>query len=450
MSILALAFAKAPSKEEFSEAFIRVAEKVNPAVVSIISEKTITQEMPNFFFHPRSEGFDGFDFKGESLGSGVIIDARKGYIVTNNHVVEDAQEIRILLLDDRELDATVIATDPLSDLALLQVEAEGLTKVEFGDSDQLSIGEWVMAIGSPFGINLNHTVTAGIVSAKGRSDVISRGNFENFIQHDAAINQGNSGGALLNLDGKLVGINTAIATGGYSTGNAGVGFAIPVNQVKRVIEDLMENGHVSRGWLGVSIQDIDKNMAKALGLKNPKGAIIAGVLDDSPASQSDIQEQDIITEVNGTQISDASGLKNLVASGRPDEKMKFKVIRDGKEKTITVKLGERPDESNLRNTHAVSDRFDILGLKVEDIDRINTERFGLTVDSGVIITEIKKDSPASGANVRVGEVITKVGQKRINTAADYTASVSEYESGDSVLLLLKRDGGSRFVALELE
>ena len=227
-----------------------------------------------FFFNPFFDDFgDQFDQqerKSQSLGSGVIIDNDKGYIITNNHVIENAEEIKVILYDKREFDAKIIGTDPLSDLAVIQIEPDNLAKAKFGDSNLLQIGEWVIAIGSPFGLHLNHTVTAGIVSAVGRSDVISRMNFENFIQHDAAINPGNSGGGLFNLNGELIGINTAIATDGFSKSNAGVGFAIPVNQAKRVVEDLITSGKVSRGWLGVQIQDIDDSMQKALKLNSKK------------------------------------------------------------------------------------------------------------------------------------------------------------------------------------
>jgi len=232
-----------PSKQEFSEAFIKVASNGNPAVVSIVSEKVIEQHY-NQFFSPFGDQFPQGESRGHSLGSGVIIDSDEGYIITNNHVIDDAEDIKVILYDKREVKGTIVATDPPSDLAVIKVDPNGLATVALGNSDQLSAGEWVVAIGSPFGLHLNHTVTAGIVSAVGRSSVMSRNNFEDFIQHDAAINPGNSGGALFNLDGELVGINTAIATDGFSRANAGVGFAIPINMVKRVMEDLISDGNV--------------------------------------------------------------------------------------------------------------------------------------------------------------------------------------------------------------
>ena len=239
-----------PSKKDFSKAFIQVASNGNPAVVSIVSEKVIEQRYHQFF-SPFGDQFPQGESRGHSLGSGVIIDSDKGYIITNSHVIEDAEEIKVIRFDKREMKAIIVATDPPSDLAVIKVDPGGLSTVDLGNSDKLSVGEWVVAIGSPFGLHLNHTVTAGIVSAVGRSSVISRNNFEDFIQHDAAINPGNSGGALFNLDGELVGINTAIATDGYSRANAGVGFAIPINMVKRVMEDLISDGKVTRGWLEI-------------------------------------------------------------------------------------------------------------------------------------------------------------------------------------------------------
>ncbi|SVD95242.1 uncharacterized protein METZ01_LOCUS448096, partial [marine metagenome] len=253
-------------------------------------------------------------FKGHSLGSGVIIDADKGYIITNNHVIEDAEEIKVVMFDKREVKATIVAADPPSDLAVIKVDPGSLSTVELGNSDQLSVGEWVVAIGSPFGLHLNHTVTAGIVSAVGRSSVISRNNFEDFIQHDAAINPGNSGGGLFNLDGELVGINTAIATDGFSRANAGVGFAIPINMVKRVLEDLISKGKVTRGWLGVRIDNVNEGLAKALKLEDLNGAIITHVISGSPAEEAGVEEKDVIISVDGERVDDSSNLKNLISS----------------------------------------------------------------------------------------------------------------------------------------
>ena len=277
------------SAKYFSETFADVVKNVNPAVVTITSEKVQSGR----FQHPFEEFF-GDDFfryyspererRSQALGSGVIVDAVNGYILTNNHVVQDADEISIFLMDEREFEAEVVGTDPKSDLAVLRIDADNLTGVRLGDSDGLDVGEWVLAIGSPFSANLSHTVTAGIVSAKGRSSVIGGVDYQDFIQTDAAINPGNSGGALVNLEGKLVGINTAIATGGYMRSNAGVGFAIPSNLAKRIMDDLISEGRVIRAWLGVFIQDVNDGIAKALDLPDRSGAVVTEVVDDSPAA----------------------------------------------------------------------------------------------------------------------------------------------------------------------
>ena len=262
------------NKYQFNQPFIEVAKNANPSVVSIISEIEVSQQQFNPFFNDPffEDFFPEFKRKGQNLGSGVIIDS-EGYIITNNHVVDQASSIKVILYDKTEIEAEIIGVDPLSDLAVIKINTDTkIQEVEMGNSDELSIGEWVVAIGSPFGIHLNHTVTAGIVSAVGRSNVMSKLNYEDFIQHDAAINPGNSGGALLNLDGQLVGINTAIATDGYSRSNAGVGFAIPINQAKRVIDDLVKDGTVSRGWVGIQIQNVSSAISEALNLDSQKGA----------------------------------------------------------------------------------------------------------------------------------------------------------------------------------
>ncbi len=439
----------APSKKEFSQAFIDVAKKTNPAIVSILSEKDNSKEFHGFFFGPDFGDKYGKFPKSRSLGSGVIVDAKKGYIVTNNHVVEDSEDIKVILMDKHELKAEIVGRDPLSDIAILKIDYSNLTDVKMGDSDDLQVGEWVIAIGSPFGLELNHTVTAGIVSAVGRSDVISRRNFENFIQHDAAINPGNSGGALFNLDGELIGINTAIATDGFSQGNAGVGFAIPINQVKRVMEDLIDKGFVSRGWLGVSIQDIDENMARALDLDTRNGAIISQVMEDSPADKYGIEDQDIVIRMNGLEVKDASHLKNLVANAHPGEKVTFTVIRDDDEKDLMVKLGTRPDEEELRSGMYSSDAYDKIGLKVENLDSSSFWDFS-DDDEGVVVTDVKRSSNAYEAGVRPGDVIVKIDRNSIESVKDYKDILKDYEEGDPILLLIKRDGGSRFVAFEID
>ena len=439
-----------PSKKDFSKAFIQVASNGNPAVVSIVSEKVIEQRYHQFF-SPFGDQFPQGEFRGHSLGSGVIIDSDKGYIITNNHVIEDAEEIKVIMFDKREMKATIVATDPPSDLAVIKVDPGGLSTVDLGNSDKLSVGEWVVAIGSPFGLHLNHTVTAGIVSAVGRSSVISRNNFEDFIQHDAAINPGNSGGALFNLDGELVGINTAIATDGYSRANAGVGFAIPINMVKRVMEDLISDGKVTRGWLGVQIQDVDEGMAKALRLKERNGAIISQVIKNSPAEDAGVEEQDVIIAVDGVKVADSSNLKNLISSGRPDDITKLTVIRDGHERNFIVTLGTRPDEKELAETFRYGEKlFDVLGLRVETLKNVDGKELRADSPNGVKVVDIKKGSPAYDNNIKRGDIITEVSKSIIKNENDYESELEAFSEGDTIMLRIIRNGSPLYVAFEIE
>ena len=417
----------APSANDFSKHFIKVAKIANPSVVSIVTEKTFKNQSPFFF--------DQYEYKGSSLGSGVIIDASEGYIITNNHVIENSEEIQVILYDRTEIDAKIIGRDPLSDIALLKIDLDDLKAFIIGDSENLSVGQWVMAIGSPFGKNLSNTVTAGIVSAIGRTDVISRRNFEDFIQHDAAINPGNSGGALVNLEGELIGINTAIATGdNYSKSNAGVGFAIPINQAMRVVEDLINNGEVSRGWLGVQIQDLSDDMANHLNLNDSQGAIVIDVVNDSPADQYGFVVGDVITEVDGNKVENGTKLRNLVSSKRPDESVKFKVFRDGRKKMISVRLGERPKNLDGYSFQSNNKDFDILGLKLK------------SENGQVIITEVDKESNAYKKDLRPGDIILEIGRNEIKNLNEYTNILSEYNSGDSIMLRIKNNDSVRFVA----
>ncbi|MBC8312493.1 MAG: trypsin-like peptidase domain-containing protein [Candidatus Marinimicrobia bacterium] len=426
-----------PTRKQFSEAFVQTAKIGNPAVVSIVSEKTI-QSNYHQFFSPFGNQFQNDNFTNQSLGSGVILDAKSGYIVTNNHVVENADDIRVVLYDKTELAATIIGADPLSDLAIIQVESDQLTQIKTGISEDLNVGEWVVAIGSPFGLHLNHTVTAGIVSAVGRSDVISKLNFENFIQHDAAINPGNSGGALLNLDGELIGINTAIATGGFSRANAGVGFAIPIDQVKRVTEDLINEGIVSRGWLGVSIQDIDSNMGKALHLKKQSGVLVSDVFSNSPAEIGGLLPHDIIIEVNNKPVTNSSQLKNSISAERPSEIIFLKIIRDKKEQTLKVKLGTRPNQDDLLSGNFNSQKqYDVLGFSVENHD------------DGVIIVDIANRSNDKKKNINRGDIIVAIGRNEISTTNIYNEIVSNYRLGDIIMLRIIRNGNARYVAYEI-
>ena len=429
-----------PNKNDFNELFIKVSQEGSPAVVSILSEKT-EQYINPFFFDPfgNSDPFEPKERKSQGIGSGVIIDKNKGHILTNNHVVDGANEIKVILFDKREIDAEILGADPLSDLAVLKIDASNLEQANMGNSDNLEIGEWVIAIGSPFGLHLNHTVTCGIVSAKGRSDVISRANFENFIQHDAAINPGNSGGALFDLNGDLIGINTAIATDGFSKSNAGVGFAIPINQAKRVMEDLINGGQVLRGYLGVMIQDLDENKAKVLGLENNKGAFISMIVEDGPADNGGLKEKDVIIALNSKPIESSNQLRNDVSSLRPGETAVFSIIRNELLQSVSVILGQRPDENSIGDTYKKQTKYDLLGLIIEDND-----------NNGVKIIDINSEGEAYNNNIRKNDIINEINRVEIKNSSDYYKEIENYSKGNVIMLRIVRNGNNLYEAFEIK
>ena len=452
--IISIGFSQKSIVQQFSKTFADVAEKVNPAVVTISTDKII--KMDRFNQYPFNQFF-GWDrnpsqeqeYRTRALGSGVIIDAAKGYIVTNNHVVEDMDKISVKLMDKRIFEATVVGSDPKSDLAVLQIEADNLSQVDIGDSEKLRVGEWVIAIGSPFSDNLSHTVTAGIISAMGRSDIISRENYEDFIQIDAAINPGNSGGALVDLNGKLIGINTAIATGGYERSNRGVGFAIPVNMVNKVMNDLIDKGYVVRGWLGVAIQEIDDSYAKALGLDTRDGALISNVANSSPADNAGLITGDVILEFNDVSINNSSHLKNVVSSSEPGKRYKVDIIRDGRRKSIYVKLGELPNEPQM--AFMETDKSSTLGITVQDLNNSLRKHYNLSPDDdGVVVTEMDKNSEAFRSGIREGDIIIRVGTNNVSDSNDFKDLIRTSSRQNTVLLLVKREDVSRFYALEID
>ena len=452
--IISIGFSQKSIVQQFSKTFADVAEKVNPAVVTISTDKII--KMDRFNQYPFNQYF-GWDrnpsqeqeYRTRALGSGVIIDAAKGYIVTNNHVVEDMDKISVKLMDKRIFEATVVGSDPKSDLAVLQIEADNLSQVDIGDSEKLRVGEWVIAIGSPFSDNLSHTVTAGIISAMGRSDIISRENYEDFIQIDAAINPGNSGGALVDLNGKLIGINTAIATGGYERSNRGVGFAIPVNMVNKVMNDLIDKGYVVRGWLGVAIQEIDDSYAKALGLDTRDGALISNVANSSPADNAGLITGDVILEFNDVSINNSSHLKNVVSSSEPGKRYKVDIIRDGRRKSIYVKLGELPNEPQM--AFMETEKSSTLGITVQDLNNSLRKHYNLSPDDdGVVVTEMDKNSEAFRSGIREGDIIIRVGTNNVRDSNDFKDLIRTSSRQNTVLLLVKREDVSRFYALEID
>jgi len=435
--------------QQFSKAFADVAENAKPAVVTIITDKIM--KVPNndlyFFFNPYMDPNGDREYKTNALGSGVIVDASNGYILTNNHVVEDMDNIKVKLIDKREYSAKIMGTDPKSDLAILKIEAENLRQLKLGDSDKLRVGEWVMAVGSPFSENLSHTVTTGIVSAMGRSNIIRGQNYEDFIQTDAAINPGNSGGALLNMKGELIGINTAIATGGYERGNRGVGFAIPSNMSKRIMSDLIDKGYVTRSWLGVYIQPIDDDAAKALEMDSRDGALVTQVVGDSPAEKAGVEEGDVIVRFDNKNITDSSNLRNVVSLMPPGSKSEVVVFRNGSKKILNVILQELKDGKQvaLRPSKGTS----ILGLEVKEINNSLKKKYNIEDNDGnLVITDVEQGSEAEEKGLREGDIIKRVGTQQVKSLKEFKKKEKVARSRGSLLLLIKKDDGSSlFVTL---
>ena len=402
------------------KAFASIAEKASPAVVSLTSERTITQEYPSMPDWPFGEPFsDPFDFffrrsprqrspqrrsiPRTAQGSGFII-SPDGYILTNNHMVEESKKINVELTDGRKFTAKIIGTDADTDVAVVKIDAKNLSYLELADSDTLEVGEWVLAIGNPLG--LSHTVTAGIVSAKGRG--LGLVDFENFIQTDAAINFGNSGGPLINLDGKVVGINTAIAG---ASGNIGIGFAIPINMAKHAYEQLVKGGTVERGFLGVMPNDLTPEMAEAFGLKDTKGVAISEVTKDSVADKAGLQHNDIVIELDGKPVESADSFRNRIAMLKPGARVKLVIWRDGKQKIIFVKLGKRPSREELTGTLPV-ETLDELGFSVQNMTEEIAERLGYEGQTGVIVSEVKTGSQAERVNIAQGALIKEVNRQK--------------------------------------
>ena len=443
--------------KQFSDQFADIAEKANPAVVTILTEKKIEINQSNrstpqedlfrfYFNQPRQR-----EYKSSALGSGVIIDAKNGYIITNNHVVEDVDEITVRLLDKSEYKASIIGKDPKSDLAVIKIKAKGLADLQLGDSDNLRVGEWVIAVGSPFSANLSHSVTAGIVSAKGRGNIIQGDIYEDFIQTDAAINPGNSGGALLNSSGDLIGINTAIYSNGYfDRGNKGVGFAIPSNMVKKVMSDLIAYGEVVRSYIGVQIQPINDTAAKALDLKTRSGALVANVIEDGPADKAGIETGDVIVEFDGMMIKSVDHLRNNVSVSKPNNFYNLGVIRDGRKKSFKVKLEKMPNDDKLA-LNVQTENSNELGIEVSNLNRLNRQEFGInSQDAGIIVTRVLSDSPSAEAGIQAGDLITRVGSRRCRTIKEFDALVKNTKRRGMLMLHIKRDGNAQYVTLDLK
>lgn len=448
-AIIANLFSQNSVVQQFSDAFADVAENAKPAVVTIITDKIM--KVPNndlyFFFNPYMDPNSDKEYKTNALGSGVIVDARKGYILTNNHVVEDMDNIKVKLFDKREYKAKIMGTDPKSDLAILKIEADNLRELQLGNSDKLRVGEWVMAVGSPFSENLSHTVTTGIVSAMGRSNIIRGQSYEDFIQTDAAINPGNSGGALLNMKGELIGINTAIATGGYEKGNRGVGFAIPSNMSKRIMSDLIDKGYVTRSWLGVYIQPLDADAAKALEMESRDGALITQVVNDSPAAVAGIEEGDVIVKFDNKKISDPSNLRNIVSLMPPGSKSDIVIFRNGNKKILKVTLQELKDGRQV--AVKTSSNTSVLGLELKEINSSLIQKYNLKEDDGkIIVVAVEPGSEAADKGLVEGDVIKRVGTQQVRSLKEFKKKEKASRARGSLLLLVKKnDGSSLFITL---
>lgn len=447
--IAAVANAQAPAVSQGLPDFATLAKRVGPSVVNVSTTQVrkAAADVPSPFDgdDPMSQFWQRF-FGGRiprgsqrqmGLGSGFIID-RNGTILTNYHVVDGAQKISVTLSDGKSYDAKVLGKDQKTDIAVIKIDAgQDLPAVTLGDSDRLDVGEWVMAIGNPFG--LDHTVTSGIVSAKGRQ--IGAGPYDNFIQTDASINPGNSGGPLINLRGEVVGITTAIYS--QSGGNIGIGFAIPTNSIKEVLPQLKDKGRVVRGYLGTTVQKITPEIADSLGVKQQRGALVADVVRGSPADRAGIKTGDIITEFNSKEVKDSTELPGLVARVAPGTGTSVKVLRDGKEMTLAITVGEMKDTEV-----AASGQQGELGLAVQPVTPEVAQSLGLDRAEGLVITEVKPGSAADDAGLREGDLITQINRRPVKNLADYNREMAQSKKGQSVLLLVRRGDASVFLALK--
>ena len=431
--------------------FVELTKALNPAVVNISTKQEVKRPRMRTPFGEEGDPFEDFfeRFFGRraprrqrpSLGSGFIINTT-GYIVTNNHVVEGATEIKVTLATKETFDATLIGRDPKIDLALIKVKIDKpLPTVPFGDSEALEVGDWVMAIGNPFG--LGHTVTTGIVSAKGRT--IGAGPYDDFIQTDASINPGNSGGPLFNMRGEVIGINTAIVAGGQ-----GIGFAIPSNMAKEVLLQLHDRGKVTRGWLGVAIQKLSPDLVQAFKLENDHGALVADVIPDGPAAKAGIERGDIIVRFQGHKIQESSELPRMVATVAPGTQVDVDIVRGGKKLTIPVKLETLKDEEPQEKAARLqpSDVEETLGLQVQAITPEIARRLRLEGIEGVVVSQVAPDGPAAEAGVRQGDIIRELNRKPIPDLETYQDATAQLDAESPVLLLLERRGSGIYVALK--
>jgi serine protease Do len=442
---------------QMGKAFASIAEKASPAVVGIKAEKTVTQAYSQFqmpFGSPFGEDFFDFfrrgvpreepkerKFQRTASGSGFIITA-DGYVLTNNHMVQDAEKVEVELNDDRKFTAKVVGTDSDSDVAVLKIDAKDLPYLELADSDALEVGEWVLAIGNPLG--LSHSVTAGIVSATGRND-IGLNPIENFIQTDAAINFGNSGGPLINLDGKVVGINTAIVG---ASGNIGIGFAIPINMARNIYEQIRKTGTVERGFLGVYLKDIGEGFAEALGLKGNKGVLVTNVEKDGPAGKAGVKPYDVVLELDGKAAESGAELRNRVAMLKPGTKVQMVIWRDGKKETFEVELGTRPSSAPETGV-SQEEELDELGFAVTNLTDELAERYSYEGESGVIVRSVEPGSKAQGVGLVAGLLIKEVNRQAVKNTREFNRAMKEAGKKGSALLMVRRGKYTDMILLPL-
>jgi serine protease Do len=453
--------------KELSQAFAATAKAAMPAVVSITVEKTVDvaptigsedQSQYNNPFSPFGDDFLRKFFGGRlpqmrsprrylerGQGSGFII-SRDGYILTNNHVVGDVDKMTVTLQDGRTFNnAKVIGTDPGSEVALIKIEGSDFPMLPLGDSDKMQVGDWVIAIGNPFG--LTETVTVGVISAVGRSNVHIAA-YEDFIQTDAAINPGNSGGPLINLDGQAIGINTAIAS--ESGGYMGIGFAIPINMARTIEEQLKKSGRVIRGYLGLLAQDVTPGMAELLKLSQPQGVIVSQVESGSPAAAAGLRTGDVILEMNGRKIESYDAFRNEVAALAPGTDVKLTVSREGKVSQVTVTLGERPSEvAQAQQTPQEQQQQLVLGVQVQNLSRDMAQQFGYAPGSGVIVSAVVPGSPADDAGIQPGDLVTAVNRQPVTSTDQFRKAINAARSQKKALLLIRRGEFSQYVVVQL-
>jgi serine protease Do len=449
---------------QLSDAQSEVAAVATPSVVNISTTRVIKsrEEAPfDLFDDPFFRRFFGDQFqhpnipkehKEQSLGSGVIV-SEDGYIVTNNHVIEKAQEIKVLLSNKKDYTAKLIGADPKTDIAVIKIDVKGLTALPWGDSNKLKVGEIVFAIGNPFG--LNQTVTMGVISAVGRANV-GIADYEDFIQTDSAINPGNSGGALINARGELIGINTAILsrTGGYQ----GIGFAVPSIMARQVMDSLVKYKKVVRGWLGVSIQEVTSDLAEQFGVKDLKGALVSGVMKGSPAEKAGIKQGDVILQYNGKVVEDTGHLRNMVSQTPIGTKVQVKVLRQKKEVDVEVAIAELPKkmaEAPSRNTGEPDENQEessaLTGLVVRELTPDLAAHLGIDEnENGVVVVKVDPDSKLYEAGIRPGDIVLQINQKNISTIEDYKKAASKIRQKERVLLLIRRKGEDLFVSVKPE